>query len=171
MDIHVSFVSGSRGTLTYGPLAFDCALGETGITNDKHEGDHSTPTGRYLLRWLFYRADKIPEVQSLLPQQQISKFDGWCDDPEKIHYNRYVQLPFTGSHEVLWRDDDLYDLIVVLGHNDSPAVTGAGSCIFMHIARGDFEPTEGCIALKKKDLLLLLTEIDPECWIDIKPSD
>jgi L,D-peptidoglycan transpeptidase YkuD (ErfK/YbiS/YcfS/YnhG family) len=171
MDIQVSSVSRSRGKLTYGSLEFDCALGKSGITTDKREGDHGTPAGRYLLRWLFYRADKLHDVQTLLPQQQISKNDGWCDDPEQLHYNRYVQLPFSGRHEKLWRDDELYDLIVVLGHNDSPVIPGAGSCIFMHVASADFDPTEGCIALKRDDLLLLLTEIDPECWIDIKPPD
>jgi L,D-peptidoglycan transpeptidase YkuD (ErfK/YbiS/YcfS/YnhG family) len=171
MDIQVRLVNGSLGKLVYGSLEFDCALGKTGITKEKREGDHATPAGRYLLRWLFYRADKIPNIQSLLPQQQISSFDGWCDAPDHEHYNRYVRLPFEHSHEKLWRNDDLYDLVIVLGHNDSPAVPGAGSCIFLHVARDQYEPTEGCVALKKTDLVELLAELDPECWIEIAPAD
>ncbi|USG61437.1 L,D-transpeptidase family protein [Sneathiella marina] len=164
-------VKGSQGKLVYGPLEFDCALGKAGVTEEKREGDHATPVGRYLLRWLFYRADKISNIQSLLPQQKISTVDGWCDAPDHEHYNRYVRLPFEHSHEKLWRDDDLYDLVIVLGHNDSPAVPGAGSCIFIHVAQDQYGPTEGCVALKKTDLVELLAELDPECWIEIAPAD
>ncbi|MCR9212861.1 MAG: L,D-transpeptidase family protein [Proteobacteria bacterium] len=170
MDIQVISKGGSTGTLTYGKLSFPCALGKSGIIREKREGDHATPIGRYPLRRLLFRADKSPAPDCNLLTQEIKPSDGWCDDPDNTLYNRPVELPFDGRHEKIWRDDDLYDFVVVLGHNDSPPVPGMGSCIFMHIAQSDYSPTEGCIALKKQDMILLLSELSPESHIVIHPK-
>ncbi|MEX1036290.1 MAG: L,D-transpeptidase family protein [Sneathiella sp.] len=167
MDIHVTQRDGSRGVLTFGDLKFDCALGKSGITADKREGDHASPAGRFALRRLLYRADKIATPETRLPLQEIDPQDGWCDDPDHDAYNRPVRLPFAARHETLWREDDLYDLLVILGHNDDPIIKDAGSCIFMHVAREDYGPTEGCVALDKGDLLALLAAIDGDTAIRI----
>ena len=158
---------GSRGLLTYNDLAFDCALGKGGITPAKREGDHASPEGRFALRKLLYRADRVAKPETRLPAQEIGPHDGWCDDPDHEAYNRPVRLPFGARHEILWREDALYDLVVILGHNDDPVVKGAGSCIFMHVAREDYGPTEGCVALEKTDLLTLLAVIESDTAIRI----
>mgnify|MGYP003115939218 FL=1 len=167
MDIYVKQQEGSRGLLTYNDLNFDCALGKSGVTPAKREGDHASPEGRFALRKLLYRADKVAKPETILPAQAIDRNDGWCDDPDHEAYNRPVRLPFGARHETLWREDELYDLVVVLGHNDDPVVKGAGSCIFMHVAREDYGPTEGCVALEKADLLQLLAAIEGDTAIRI----
>ena len=134
-----------------------CALGRAGTVaaTDKREGDGATPLGLWPMRRLFYRADNgLPPTG--LPALAIGPDDGWCDEPGDPAYNRPVRLPYVGRHERLWRDDGLYDLVVVLGHNDDPPVAGAGSCIFLHLARTDYAPTEGCIALSRPDMVALL---------------
>jgi len=100
----------------------------------------------------------------------LTPSDGWCDDPADVAYNRAVTLPYPASCERLWRSDTVYDLIVVLGHNDNPPVSGAGSAIFIHCARPDFGPTEGCVAFAADDLLTLLGQIDPDSRIDIRTA-
>lgn len=168
MDIEVTASAGAtRGSLRFGDLQFDCALGRSGIRREKAEGDGATPAGRFPLRSLYYRADRLARPQTTLPRHIISTEYGWCDDPASPAYNRHVRLPFAARHETLWREDELYDLIVILGHNDDPPVSGAGSCIFLHVARPDYSPTEGCVALKKRDLLTLLATIGRETFIHI----
>jgi L,D-peptidoglycan transpeptidase YkuD (ErfK/YbiS/YcfS/YnhG family) len=97
----------------------------------------------------------------------LSPDDGWCDDPSSPFYNQHVKLPFAPSHEKLWRDDHVYDLIVVLGHNDDPPVAGMGSAIFAHLARPDYSGTEGCVALKLEDMQAFLHVARPGDAIEI----
>jgi len=168
MDIEITDIDGSRACLCYGDFSFDCALGKAGITSGKREGDHATPAGRFPLRQLYYRPDKFAKPPlCALPAQEMEMLDGWCDAPEHELYNQYVRLPFGGSHEQLWRADEVYDLLVVLGYNDDPVVAGAGSCIFMHVARENYAPTEGCVALAQDDLLALLAAIEASTEIVI----
>lgn len=158
------------GILSWGPYRWPCALGKGGVTHDKREGDGATPLGRYALRWLYYRPDHVaPVPPCALPVKAIHPSDGWCDDPAHAAYNTPVSLPFAASHEVLWRDDHLYDLVVVLGHNDSPPQPGLGSAIFMHVARPAYAPTEGCVALAVEHLTILLSLIGPDDHIAILP--
>ena len=103
-----------------------------------------------------------------LPAAAMAREDGWCDDPANAAYNRQIRLPFGGRHEVLWRDDGAYDVIVVIGHNDDPPIAGMGSAIFMHVARLDFAPTEGCVALAIPDLLRVLEGVDAHSRINIR---
>lgn len=147
----------TRGHLECGDVVVPCSLGRSGIAADKREGDGATPIGLWPMRRLFYRPDKVGRPVTALESCPIERQDGWCDDPRDPNYNRPVELPYPASAETMWRDDDLYDLVVVLGHNDSPPVPGRGSAIFMHVARPDWGPTEGCIALRRDDLLNLLT--------------
>ena len=146
------------GRLIFQGQARRCALGRGGViaAERKREGDGATPTGLLPLRRLFYRADCGPIPRTGLQRVPIARDDGWCDDPAHPDYNRLVRLPFDASHERMWRSDELYDIVAELGWNDAPVVAWRGSAIFLHLARPDFGPTEGCVALARADLLAVL---------------
>jgi L,D-peptidoglycan transpeptidase YkuD (ErfK/YbiS/YcfS/YnhG family) len=147
-----------------------CALGKGGLKPavEKREGDGASPTGLWPLRRVLWRPDKGPRPQTALPVEAISPEDGWCDAPLDPAYNRPVALPYPTSAEPLWRDDDLYDLVVVLGHNDDPVIPGAGSAIFLHLAKLDYGPTEGCVAMARPDLEALLAAAAPGDGLEIR---
>lgn len=157
LDSRLIAVSGN--TLRLGDRRYRCAIGKNGIAADKREGDGKTPAGSFPLRECWYRADRLPAPAAALPLRVIHPDDGWCDDPAHPLYNRHVKLPFMASHETLWREDGVYDFIVPLGYNDDPVVPGRGSAIFLHVAKPDYSPTEGCVALAKGDLLEVLAGI------------
>lgn len=138
------------------PLILRCAVGRAGLRADKQEGDEATPIGLLPLRRVLYRADRLARPRAAVPIEPLAPLDGWCDDPAEPLYNRPVQLPFTGGHEALWRDDRVYDVIGVLGWNDAPVERKRGSAIFLHVARPGLPPTEGCLALALPDLLACL---------------
>jgi len=144
------------GALILGSLRLRAAVGRGGVRERKQEGDGATPAGLLPLRRVLYRADRGTRPRTAMPAMPLAPHDGWCDDPTHADYNRPVRLPHDGRHEALWRSDAVYDLIGVLGWNDSPVVRGAGSAIFLHVARPGFAPTEGCIALAMPDLRFLL---------------
>ncbi len=148
---------------------YRCALGKGGVLSqeEKTEGDGATPTGRYPLRRVLYRKDRLAEPQTCLSVHEINKTDGWCDDPASPAYNRPVELPFEDSCEDLFRTDHIYDIIVILGHNDDPPMPGKGSAIFFHIARDGYKPTEGCVAVSRDDMLEILKEISPGTHMEI----
>jgi len=146
----------SDGVLTLADLRHRAALGRGGVRTHKQEGDGATPAGLLPLRRVLYRADRVARPRTAVPAMPLAPHDGWCDDPSHADYNRPVRLPHDGRHEALWRADAVYDIIGVLGWNDAPVVRGMGSAIFLHVARLDFAPTEGCIALALPDLRLLL---------------
>jgi len=146
----------SDGVLTLADLRQRAALGRGGVRTHKQEGDGATPAGLLPLRRVLYRADRVARPRTAVPAMPLAPHDGWCDDPSHADYNRPVRLPHDGRHEALWRADAVYDVIGVLGWNDAPVVRGMGSAIFLHVARLDFAPTEGCIALALPDLRLLL---------------
>ena len=143
-----------------------CALGKTGLTNDKREGDGATPIGNFPLRTLWYRDDRVDPITQL-SRFKIQPADGWCDDPADPAYNQPVKLPYSGRHEHLYRLDHLYDLVVPLGYNDAPVVAGRGSAIFLHVAKPDYAPTEGCLAIAPDDLLALLPGCSSETMVRI----
>ena len=145
-----------EGLLRFGEAQWRCALGRAGVRTQKREGDGATPSGLLTLRRVLYRADRVPTPETAAPVEPIAPNDGWCDDPADACYNRAVSLPYQGSHEVLWRFDGLYDLVGVLGGNDEPVRPGAGSAIFLHVARPDYAPTQGCVALALADVTALL---------------
>lgn len=146
----------AEGLVRLRDATFRCALGRAGIRQHKEEGDNATPAGLLPLRRVLYRADRLTAPDCTVPVEPIGPRDGWCDDPTDKAYNRPVRLPYPGRHEELWRTDPIYDIIGVLGWNDQPVVRGLGSAIFLHLARPDYSPTEGCIALALPDLRALL---------------
>ncbi len=136
---------------------------------DKHEGDGTTPTGTYALRRVLFRADRIDPPKTDLPCRAIQPDDGWCDEPNDAAYNRPIVRPYAASNEQLTREDHLYDLIVVLGHNDQPPVPGLGSAVFLHVARTNWMPTRGCVAVTEPDLQRLLHTAAPGAQLEILP--
>ena len=146
-----------------------CALGPSGVTDpqDKHEGDGATPLGILPIRRALYRPDRGPPPLTALPVAAIAPDDGWCDAPDDPAYNRPVKLPYPASAERMWRDDGLYDLVVVLGHNDDPPEAGRGSAIFLHLAKPDYAPTQGCVALARPDLEAVLGLAHPGAALEI----
>jgi len=148
------------GRLSFRGRRYRCALGRNGIVGGKHEGDGATPAGRWPLRRLLYRADRLARPASGLPTAALRPDDGWCDASGDAAYNTAVRLPYAASAEALWRTDGLYDLIAVVGYNDAPVLPGLGSAIFLHVAAPGYGPTEGCVALALADLLEVLSAAD-----------
>ena len=165
----LDFQATSDGIFSGADFKFRCAIGRSGMTKatEKKEGDGASPIGCWPLRRVFYRADKIAAPDTELPLLPIREHDGWCDDPADPQYNRLVTLPYTASHEKMWRDDDVYDIVVELGHNDDPPVPGLGSAIFLHVAKPDYQPTEGCIALSETDLRTVLKLVELGSHLEI----
>ena len=147
---------GCDGVVRLAGAQWRCALGRGGVRVNKREGDGTTPAGRLILRRVLYRADRVAAPATVVPVEPIAPDDGWCDDPHDLHYNCAIRLPYPGRHERLWRSDQVYDVVGVLGWNDAPVVPERGSAIFLHIARLDYAPTLGCIALAAADLRALL---------------
>ena len=166
-DIHVY----ADGFLDVADHRFRCALGPAGVVTGKCEGDGATPSGSYPFRRVHYRADRGVVPTTGLPVRVIEADDGWCDDPDHADYNTLVTLPLDAGHEVLRRDDALYDVVVEIGYNDDPPVPGRGSAIFMHIARAGYSPTEGCVALARPDLEVVLAHLEPGSTIHIHPQN
>lgn len=145
------------GRLMLRGLVFRAALGRAGVRQDKQEGDGATPVGMLPLRRVLYRADRMRPPDCALPVEPIAPTDAWCDDPDQPAYNRMIRLPHDGRYEELWRQDPLYDIVGILGWNDAPVQRGRGSAIFLHVARPDFGPTDGCVALAVADLRQVLS--------------
>lgn len=156
-------------TFKIGNKVFPCSIGKNGFNRDKKEGDDTTPIGEFLFREVFYRADRITlgQLKPGLPCRALQQNDGWCDDINSDDYNKYITLPYAHNHENLWREDNIYDIIIVIGYNDNPILKGKGSAIFLHIARENYEPTAGCIALAKEDLLTIVPQLGAETKIKI----
>ena len=153
----------ARGMASWEGRRTICALGRGGVcaAGDKREGDGRTPAGEWLIRGVMWRQDRSARPDTVLPVRSIDPDDGWCDDPLDPAYNRPVRLPYPSSAERLWRDDGVYDLVVEIGYNDDPVTIGAGSAIFLHLARPGYVPTEGCVALAEADLRHLLRRAGP----------
>ncbi len=147
---------------------FPCAIGRGGVTAAKREGDGATPLGSFSLRGLFFRPDKGLVPRCGLPLWPLRPDSGWCDDALAAAYNRSIRLPRAVSAERLWRHDALYDLVIPLGYNDGRPRAGAGSAIFLHPARPGLTGTEGCVALRRDDLLALLPSLGPEWRLTVE---
>jgi len=152
---------GREALVDWGKGPRRAAIGRAGIGVKQSEGDGITPVGTFALRRVLYRPDRHRAPSTKLAHRALEPDDGWCDAPAHPAYNRPIKMPFDASHEPLWRDDHLYDLIAVLGFNDDPVVPGKGSAIFLHVARADYGATEGCIALAVDDLVELLAALAP----------
>ncbi len=168
-DIHVT----ATGRLIFGTLDVPCALGKSGVVPaaQKREGDLATPAGTWPLRRLHYRPDRFDQApRTVLPVHAMAPTDGWCDAPDDPLYNRPVPLPHPTSTESMWRDDHLYDLVVELGYNDAPPVPGKGSAIFFHLARENYLPTEGCVAVTRADMERILAAVSSDTTMTITLS-
>jgi L,D-peptidoglycan transpeptidase YkuD (ErfK/YbiS/YcfS/YnhG family) len=157
------------GVLRLGAWSTRCALGRSGVTPalQKREGDGASPAGVWPMRQVLYRPDAGPPPQTRLETRPIAPDDGWCDASEDPAYNRPVRLPYPASAEAMWRCDPVYDIVVVLGHNDDPVIPGAGSAIFFHLARPDWAPTEGCVAVTRRDMEHVLSKLGPGAALEI----
>jgi L,D-peptidoglycan transpeptidase YkuD (ErfK/YbiS/YcfS/YnhG family) len=170
--LRVSTLAAGRrqGMLELGNLRFPCALGRSGGRVRKREGDGATPIGRWALRKVLYRPDHLRHPRTALAVGIISKLDGWCDAAPDRNYNRRVRHPYAASAERLWRQDELYDVLVVLGYNERPRMRGRGSAVFMHVARPGYAPTEGCIALARAHLLRLIEHVSPQARVGVRDA-
>jgi L,D-peptidoglycan transpeptidase YkuD (ErfK/YbiS/YcfS/YnhG family) len=165
----VNFIARANGDFELGGRRTICALGPNGVVPaaDKREGDGKSPLGVWPMRRVLFRPDRGGAPETALPLTPISPSDGWCDDPADAAYNQPVTLPYPASAEDLWREDEAYDLIVVLGHNDDPPVPGLGSAIFLHLAKPGFPPTQGCVAISRADMEELLRLAGPGSAVEI----
>lgn len=164
------FRAHADGRFELGEQILRCAIGKAGTiaADDKRESDSKSPLGTWPLREVWYRPDVYPDgPRTALPVRATRPDDGWCDAPEDPDYNRPVTLPYPASAERMWRDDPVYDLVVILGHNDDPPVAGLGSAIFMHLAREGYPGTEGCVALARADLEAVLAAAKPGDAVEI----
>jgi L,D-peptidoglycan transpeptidase YkuD (ErfK/YbiS/YcfS/YnhG family) len=155
------------GYLKYKNLKFRCALGKGGIKQKEREGDFITPKGKFKLIKIYYRSDRIKKINSSLKKIKIKKKMGWCDDVISNYYNKQIKINKKISHEKLHRKDNVYDIIVVLNYNLNPIIKGKGSAIFLHVAKKNYNKTQGCIALKKNELLSLISKIKKNTQIRI----
>ena len=145
--------------LTYDQYKVKCAVGKRGIGYKKKEGDFITPIGKYKIKYILYRKDRTKKIQSKLRKITIKKNMGWCNDPKSKQYNKLINLPFNYSYEQLFRKENVYDIILVLNYNMRPIKKDKGSAIFIHVAKKNYRRTQGCVAVKKSDLLKILKEI------------
>ena len=146
----------SRAIVRFGPLAFPAAIGRSGVTSRKREGDGATPRARMRLEYGYFRVDRIGRPRSRLVLLPTREDMGWCDAATHPAYNRRVRLPFAASHEKLMRDDRLYDIVLVMDWNRRQRRRSGGSAIFFHLARPGYRPTEGCVAVSRLALRQLL---------------
>ena len=136
-----------------------CAIGKRGIGNKRNEGDLITPKGKYKIKYILYRKDRIKRIQSKIKKIAITKRMGWCDDPKSKDYNKLIKLPTNYRYEKLYRKENIYDLILVLNFNMRPIVKKKGSAIFIHIAKKNYKKTEGCVAVNKVSLLKIIKKL------------
>ena len=155
-NLHTRSKNATNGRLKIANRSFPCQLGRSGQTDLKREGDGATPIGHWPALSIYYRADKIARPRTLLPVKIIHQQDGWCDEPLDRNYNRPVTLPYPASTESLWRNDDAYDLLVVLDYNLTKRCMHRGSAIFMHLSHKDARPTAGCLAFSERNLREIL---------------
>ena len=145
---------------------FKCSIGKGGIKLDKKEGDNATPSGTFSLGNLYYRADRVKKPLTKITTKIIKKNMGWCDDPKSKYYNREVSINKKIKHERFFKKNNSYDCLIVIKYNSKKTIPYKGSAIFIHITNS-YMPTAGCIALKKKDFLIMLKIIDKNTKIKI----
>lgn len=160
----------SQNSLISGNRQYKCVLGKSGVVKEKREGDGATPAGVFPMLQVLYRPDRVAIPKTKLPVTKLKPGDGWCDDPSHVDYNKHINLPHNGSHEKLWREDHIYDIIVVLGYNTSPIIPLRGSAIFLHCATPSYETTEGCVALTYLDLVEILRTCSNKTLVHIAKS-
>ena len=142
-------------------------MGKRGIGYKRKEGDLITPQGEYKIKYILYRKDRVKKIKTKFKKVIIKKNMGWCDDPKSSKYNKLIKLPYYYGYEKLFRQDNIYDIILVLNYNMNPIIKNKGSAIFIHVAKKKFKKTEGCIAVKKNHLLKILKDLKIDCKVKI----
>jgi L,D-peptidoglycan transpeptidase YkuD (ErfK/YbiS/YcfS/YnhG family) len=155
------------GYLKYKNFKFRCSLGKAGIGKKKIEGDNITPKGTFKIIKIYYRSDRIKKIKSKFKLIKIKKNIAWCDDPQSRNYNQLIKLPSKYSYENLFKKNNIYDLILVLNFNINPIIKNRGSAIFIHVAKRNYKPTAGCIALKKDHLIKLVNNLKKNAVVKI----
>ena len=156
----------NKDTLLYDEFKFKCSIGKNGKTTKKIEGDNKTPKGLYTLGPLYYRKDMIPKLSTKLKKIEIMKNFGWCDDVKSKFYNKPIKTNINVRHEKLYRIDKKYDLLIPIEYNSKKTKKNKGSAIFLHLT-SNYKKTQGCIAIKEKDMLILLKLINKKTKIKI----
>ena len=157
----------NKNYLTYNKLKVKCAIGEKGIGYKRKEGDFLTPQGKYKIKYILYRKDRVKKIKTNIKKIEIKKNMGWCNDPKSKDYNKLVKLPFVYSCEKLYKKENIYDLILVLNFNMNPIIKKKGSAIFIHVAKKNYKKTEGCVALKKIHLLKIIKKLKKNTKVNI----
>jgi L,D-peptidoglycan transpeptidase YkuD (ErfK/YbiS/YcfS/YnhG family) len=165
VDLIVENPSSAR----WGQNRYRCAIGKNGIIDaeQKREGDAKTPAGRWVMREVFYRADRVAKPETRLPVRVLSPDDAWSEDPKSPDYNKLIKRACTEDEGSLWRNDHLYDYLVILGYNDQPVQPGMGSAIFFHLARETYGPTAGCVTLSMPHMLTVLRDADKNSCVSV----
>ena len=156
----------NKDTLTIDNFIFKCSVGKNGIKRNKKEGDNATPKGLFSIGKLYYRADKVNKPQTKILTKIISRKMGWCDDPTSNHYNKEFTITKKSEHEKLFKKDNSYDYFIVVDYNTKKIIPFRGSAIFIHLTE-NYKKTAGCIALKKKDFLILIKLINKKTKIKV----
>ena len=153
--------------ISYNNYKAKCAVGKRGISIKKKEGDFITPKGTFKIREIFYRKDRVENLITRIKKTVIRKNMGWCDDPKSKKYNKLIYFPFKHSAEKLYRRENIYDIILVLNFNMNPVKKNKGSAIFIHVAKKNFQPTQGCVALDKSELIKMVKSIKKNTVVNI----
>ena len=153
--------------LTFNNYKVKCAIGKKGIKDKKKEGDLITPRGKYKVKYILYRKDRVKKIQSKIRIIEIKKNMGWCDDPRSRNYNKLINLPSNYRHEKLFKKENIYDIVLVLNYNMRPVQKNKGSAIFIHLSRKNYAPTKGCIGLKLLHLKKILKDLNSSTKIKI----
>ena len=156
----------NKETLIFDDFHFKCCIGKNGTTNNKNEGDKKTPKGLFSLGSVYYRKDRNPKPLTLLNSKPINKKMGWCNDLRSKKYNKQIKTNKNIKHEKIYRNDYKYDYVIPINYNTKNIKIGKGSAIFIHLTK-NYKGTAGCIALKRKDLLILLKLINRKTKIKI----
>ena len=156
----------NKNYLTYNKYKVKCAIGKRGIGIKKSEGDLITPKGKFKIKFVLYRRDRV-KIKSKLKKIPIKKNMGWCDDPNSKKYNKLVKLPFKYSAEKLYKKENTYDIILVTNFNMKPIRKNKGSAIFIHVAKKNYKKTQGCVAIKKNHLLRIIRELKSNTLVTI----
>ena len=159
----------NKNYLTYNKLKVKCAIGKKGIDYKKKEGDLITPRGKFKIKYVLYRKDRV-KILTKLKKKVIKKNMGWCDDHKSRQYNKLVKLPFAYKYEKLFRKENVYDIILILNYNMNPVKKNKGSAIFIHVTKNNFKKTEGCVAIKKPSLIKLIKKINLNTEVKISPQ-
>ena len=158
----------NKKNLIYKNYKAKCAIGKRGIGYKKKEGDLITPVGKYKIKFILYRKDRVKKIQSKIKKIEIKKNIGWCNDPLSKNYNKIIKLPSSHSYEKLYKKENIYDIILVLNYNMNPTLKNKGSAIFIHVAKRNYKKTEGCVAIDKRSLIKITKELKKNTQVKIE---